>query len=505
MVQNLHSGDLKEVVSGEITGTVYLYRTNNGYLGPGNVGWQAIGEQLQVYTLQAGQTVSIPINGSKGMIANSCPSMVQLVWDNQVAVPATNTKTNPAARALKRAKPVRKRLTSINDNLSPVEEAIQTLTAQWYNAVVTGLGLDSNSFQLVQGVTPLGTTSEEIWDIFDGVPPSSITNFFSPAQTNSFSTNYGSVINNLIPQNSNSFQTDMSDYYSNWSAYLKTVKTLPSGGLPELFQNWSSLNMPPDQAQTCLTDLLQVYQGTVYSAIKMWLEAGGFGAKKAYNATIEQLNIALGKTTNKTVSMDSSNESSDISNTWAKGEVGGFYDFFEGGGSSDYDNITMSMIKAGLNINASFDKVVTFTASPLSSVSTDPILSQYQPWFSSAALNLAYQTSDNTVWKTTHPTWEDTFGPNGNMLRTASAIVVVEGVNINMESNASFSSSEITQLQAAAEFGIFPFFEASASGGWTNSVQHDAAGNVSITSQSPNGVPIIIGVIVTPIGGVLLL
>ena len=142
--------------------------------------------------------------------------------------------------------------------------------------------------------------------------------------------------------------------------------------------------------------------------------------------------------------------------------------------------------------------LVTFTAGPLAKPSTDPILSQYQPWYSSAAFNLAYQ-NNNTVWNTNPPTWANTFGSNGDIQRTCSSLIVVDGITVNMTSNAGFSSSQQTQFQAAASVGYWPFFKASGSGGWSHDVNFDSNGNVTVKSTCPTGNPNILGVIVTPI------
>src|SRR5258708_39789736 len=120
------------------------------------------------------------------------------------------------------------------------QQAMNTLTAQWYNAIVHGCGLDQSTFQLFQGNGAIGATSEILWNIFDVVPPAAVSNYYNPSQANVFSSNYGTIVNNLNPQNAMSFQNDMGDYYSAWAAYLGSnpPPTLPTGGILQLFQNW---------------------------------------------------------------------------------------------------------------------------------------------------------------------------------------------------------------------------------------------------------------------------
>ena len=146
----------------------------------------------------------------------------------------------------------------------------------------------------MQGNSPLGTTSETLWNMLDAVPPLAINNYFNPSQMNVFSTDYGAVINNLREQNASKFQNDMGDYYSQWVAYKKTNPTIPPGGITVLFNNWAQMNLPPDLAEQCYIDYEQIAQGTVPVAVQMWLQAGGgTGGTKAYNGTIAQLNSAI--------------------------------------------------------------------------------------------------------------------------------------------------------------------------------------------------------------------
>jgi hypothetical protein len=65
--------------------------------------------------------------------------------------------------------------------MSQVNEAMQTLTAQWYNAMVDGLGLSPEEFQLYQGPNSMVTTSQDMWNIFDAVPPASVNNYYDPS------------------------------------------------------------------------------------------------------------------------------------------------------------------------------------------------------------------------------------------------------------------------------------------------------------------------------------
>lgn len=485
---------------GAIQGNAQVYRTGQGYDTFGSVAWVPNGQAAQIVDLAVGGTCTFAINGAAGMISNGCPSIVQVMWDNNPAVAAVKVTPGGGSKLIKST---RARLTAAVGGSA--QQAMQTLNAQWYNALTSALNLSPAAFQLVQGNSVVGTLSENLWSIFDAVPPLCVNNYYNPAQMNSFSSDYGSIINNLNQPGSNTFQNDMGDYYSAWSAFLTTQTTLPTGGLPALFQTWSQLHMPAGLAMQCYTDLNAIYQGAVYSAISAWLTAGGSSAVKAYTTTVEQLTTKIAQAPSGNVSMNSQTETSDVSHTWASGEAAGFFDLFAGEASGTYDSLSQTAISAGMNVSASFTHVLNLAAAPLSQPSTDPILSGYKPWFVGAALELAYQNNNNTLWKNNPPTWANMFGPGGALLNTCSALIIVDGITISVTSSASFSVSDQAQFQAQSTHGFWPFYEASASGGWSNSFSFSDQGNLSYTASSPVGNPVILGVLVTPIAAATML
>ena len=80
----------------EIKGLVRVYRTNEGDDRPGRVGWMPNGRVVEMQELAVGDTVNFNINGSGGRLANACSSIVQLIWENAAATPATNVTENAA-------------------------------------------------------------------------------------------------------------------------------------------------------------------------------------------------------------------------------------------------------------------------------------------------------------------------------------------------------------------------------------------------------------------------
>jgi hypothetical protein len=102
------------------------------------------------------------------------------------------------------------------------------------------------------------------------------------------------------------------------------------------------------------------------------------------------------------------------------------------------------------------------------------------------------------VWKRTAPTWEGTFGSNGNLKNLTVALIVVDGITTTTTTTASVSKTDQESFKAAAQAGYWPFFQASGQGGWTTEVTFNDKGEVTVTSSSKTGNPNVIGVLVSP-------
>jgi len=379
-----------------------------------------------------------------------------------------------------------------------VNSAMDTLTAQWYNAVVTGLGLSADNFQLYQGPNSAMNTSQDMWNLFNAIPPKSINNYYNPAQLNNFSSSYNLVLGALKVSSDANFQNCMGDYFMQWKNYFKDndPKTWDAEGVSSLFTSWAMRNAPGQAA--CVTGLTDVYINPINIAVNKFDSAKG---QFAWNKTVDKMKSALAGGAPKSFSLDSKTESSSVSHTWANGSTSFFFDIFSFGGGGGYDKLTTKTTSAGLNIDAKFGKVTTFTAGPLESNDpNNPILSEYSAWYESAALAKAYTIKDNTVWNNqSSTTWETAFGSSGFLQRSTSSMVVADGITIKMTSNASYSTSERTEITAAAKAGIWPFFSASGGGGSTTDVQFTDDGRFTATTEIEPGNPQILGILQSPL------
>lgn len=384
-------------------------------------------------------------------------------------------------------------------------EAMRTLTNQWYNTMVTGLNLSPESFQLYQSNVVLGNLSTSLWAIYDAIPPQSITRQAEPSQISLFSDNYSGVINTILPTGGLEWKKTLGDKFPDWVTYLdefrKSGNPLPEGGMLALFTNWASLNIPdPGTARKAITQYSQIVNGIVGTAQARFVDAAGV---YAYNKSVDDVRSAVKQAPGNSYTFDSKTASSSIEHTWAKADVGGAFRFLWGGGSTSYDKVNTAFASSQVNIDVNFAHVTSVTAGPLQ---TETFVGDrnYPGWFSSSALSYAFNNKGNDTWPVDgSASWDSTFGTNGNLKRFATNLIIGDEMTMTMTSSATFSTSEREQITAQASGGFWPFFRASASGGYTNDVRFDDSGRMTASSTSPAGSPLILGASVLPIKDIL--
>ena len=307
------------------------------------------------------------------------------------------------------------------------------LTAQWYNALVQNCNLDPHTFQLIQGAQPVGNTSSTIWKIMDAIPPESIDQTYDGSGRNVFSTNYGAILGSL-----------------------------------------DSGNSLVDEGQ------------------KMWDESGGFTTTKVYDTSIGILKSSIASAASFSFTMDSHKQSSNISGAWARGKETGKDLLFENDSSG---RLSALMEKSGIVVNVKIDHLMKVITVPLSTKNTlDQDLSQYEPWYISALLNLAYFKKD--VWK--HPDeWEIYFGEEGTMLRSCISLIIVDGISTETIIDAPSVDKDLI-VEALGKKGVFPLINLSEEATVTPTTN---AGRSAVDINSPQGNELILGVNVAPLFG----
>ncbi|RKG92473.1 hypothetical protein D7V97_40890 [Corallococcus sp. CA053C] len=464
---------------GVITGTFHIYNTGRPAGGNTQYHLTITHSGYSQRSLAPGGTDTFNGGGNTVFIQNDGPSALQVLSNgNQLERPKSSP--NLFMQSLV-ARPSDSLLGSTGD------DAMNTLQDKWYNALVAGLGLNANTFQLLQSSAPLPFTSMGIWNIFNSIPPDSLTQVFSQSSFNSFYDTYRAVVMNLMPPDGAQFRQTLGDSYPAWQAAQKALK--PGTNVLNAFNEWAQLNLDPGTATKASIQYQQLLNGTVGLAVKNVLNPAYIDANNGpiFSKTIQNLKDELTQAPQRTLSFDSSTASSDVSHTWASGSISGAYDFFRAGAGGDFDQLNTKASSSKVTVQASFGRVLSFAAAP-------------GGWYSSAALSLGYRTPDNTVWTPgQQPDWESTFGGNGNLKRLSTELVVVDGIDATITSSATFSSSEQQTITGSASAGFWPFFSASASGGQQTSVSFDSSGAMTLRISVPKGNPQVLGVNVLPI------
>lgn len=198
------------------------------------------------------------------------------------------------------------------------DQDMSTLYEQWYNAVVAGLELDPNHFQLLQPNTPLGNTSSSVWAYFNAIPPNSLLSNFQLNGLNKFYDDYQAVISNLKSPSNERLQQDLGDFYQTWLAHLKTLTPSPANGdLPEIFSSWAMVNAP-DVATAGRNDYEAALNEPINLAQTAVRDQSGFlNGTPDFSQTISDLRAAVQQAPAGSFDFDSSTASSDTSKSWA--------------------------------------------------------------------------------------------------------------------------------------------------------------------------------------------
>ncbi|HEY0555001.1 MAG TPA: hypothetical protein VGG20_12095 [Thermoanaerobaculia bacterium] len=377
------------------------------------------------------------------------------------------------------------------------EEAMNNLTRMWYSAMVTGLNLSADTFQIYQSNVELGDRSSLLWAAYNSTPPASISQLATPGTISSFAGNYDAVISNLIPSGGAEFEKTMGDKMAAWDTY--NIKAHGEGPVPDevlLFTNWANGNMAnPATRQKAITQFKQMQNGVVPVAVNRFLDAKG---KYAYNRSIAELLAAVKKAPAQGYSFNSKNAKNTTDLSWAKGKISASSDFLWGEGGVNLDHINKVFGTSDISIEVKLKHVLAFAAGPLQT--EDLVGGELCPgWFSSAALNFAFQNKGSNVWPAEGVSWESTFGDKGNIKRFATSLIVGDELEMTMWSNATFTGDERQTIEAHGKGGFWPFYRASASGSNGTKVEFEGTGKMKVTVTSPPDSPLILGVSVLPI------
>ncbi|MEP0824070.1 MAG: hypothetical protein HRF40_01140 [Nitrososphaera sp.] len=371
-------------------------------------------------------------------------------------------------------------------------QAAENLQNQWYNTLKTAVGGNGN-FQMIQPNNPIPpqATNDQIWQYFNNLPPVSLNHNLTLSGGNQFYTDYAAVLSQLQSNALTNFQNVLGSYYPMWQQYLAGLNPFPSlQDLPNVFYQWAVVNAP-SVAGPGRSAYSAALLDPIFAAQTAALNTNNFvNSVPNFTQGVTQLFQQIPAGGPVTINFDSSTASSNVTNTWAKGNTGIFFGIF---GESDKSTSELSQQFASSRVagTISFQKLITFVADP-------PGLPT--GWYSSAALHQAYAANTGGApWmQGANPNWESTFGPNGNMQWFTASLVVADGVTVQMTSYAKYSSTQQTQIKQSSSTGLWPFYWKSGSSSFSQTITFNSDSTMTYTQSSAPGNPLIIGAFVLP-------
>jgi hypothetical protein len=378
--------------------------------------------------------------------------------------------------------------------LGGTPQAVVDLQNNWYLALDQVVGGNAN-FQIIQPNTPIApqATDDQLWQYFNNLPPAALNNNLTLSGGNQFYSDYTAVLSQLQSNALTNFQNVLGSYYPLWQRYLATVSPFPTlQQLPNVFYNWALVNAP-----TVAGAGRSAYQAAlldpIFQAQTMALNTAGFvNNTPNFTQGVTQLFQQIPAGSAQIIQFDSAKHYGDVSQTWAHGNSGAFFGIF---GSSDATTSQLSQQFASARVTATIhlQHMITFVAAPPGAPNG---------WYSSAALGMAHSASTGgQPWRAgADPSWESTFGPDGNMQNFVSALIVADGINATITSYAQYSASQQTQIQQQQQSGLWPFYWSSSSSSISTNVSFNSDSTMTYSISSPTGNPLIIGALVQPAG-----
>jgi hypothetical protein len=125
-------------------------------------------------------------------------------------------------------------------------------------------------------------------------------------------------------------------------------------------------------------------------------------------------------------------------------------------------------------------------------------------WYSSAALGIAYSEHGTPPWvSTAFKNWNNTFSSQGDMQRFTTVLLIANAMTLTYTTEATFSSSEQTEIKSHSSAGLWPFYNQSSDSESTTDVHFNSDGSLSVTPTTKPGVASVVGAIVEPVADYL--
>ncbi|SPJ24561.1 hypothetical protein [Palleronia abyssalis] len=380
-----------------------------------------------------------------------------------------------------------------------VQARVEQMNVGWRNYIMDAMGLDPETFQAAQGTLGLQTDdSSGLFLMADSVPPYSAMAFFDASGSGTRYNAYGSFLNCLLPSTAAGMKKALGPMYAEWKIFAKTNAT-KYATVEQMFDAFAMGNLDPTMAKAGRQVLAQAANDPLSNAFRDYANPNfqttfvndanqPFGLP-SYTGTISNANKAIAN--GQSVDIDFSTNSMDTksTSTIVSGGASGMYEIFFGGANGEYSASDEKASQSAFSIKGRIGSYATMPT-------------QAAGWYNGSMVTHGYNAKDDfNVWdaESNSGDWYTFFNEKtGSLARRVSQIVLVTDLELTVTSEASYSQSEFEQIKTEAQFGVWPFFSAKASGTHTSSYQLNADGSLSYHYTLPKGKTAIWGVTVQP-------
>lgn len=367
---------------------------------------------------------------------------------------------------------------------------------KFYNALCEGLGLSRQMFQILQPSPPLIPGDNRfLWNYFNNIPVFSLTQNYIASGGNQLFSDYSALMSALRPAEPVDIAADIGEQtLQDFQTYVRTTfNPAPTATqYPDIFFNWALMNAPnvanigAGDFATLILDPIGAAQTALmpYQPGRGPNPAPGRVAEWSlgYDMLVNQLHGAPATS----FAMSSSTTSSDVTNTWSHGSNSGFFGLVGSGDSASKESEKFAA--SSFSVQASFGHVLNFQANP-------------GLWYTSSAMGAAYSDHDSPPWRPDGVIqWDNTFGPNGNIQRVMTNLIVVDSMDVTVTAATTYDSNDQETINHQSSGGLWPFYNANNGNGMKTTHSFGDNGAITIHTTSAPGVPIVIGGNVLPIG-----
>ncbi|UTW64095.1 hypothetical protein KFE98_08135 [bacterium SCSIO 12741] len=378
--------------------------------------------------------------------------------------------------------------------------ALELKTHSWRNTLVSVLGLNENSFQLIQGSLPIGSTSENLYLMADSVPPASSNFQFNASQWNRFSEDYGSLLHSLSPgNNSSQLQAVLGDNYTNWIKFRNAYYAKGNQkSQADVFKLFADEMLDPGVAQTAINTFAQSALSPLEEAMADYTNTSNFLSLTSpsgqvtkvpvYNTTIEKAQAAIRKGRSASINYDSTSSNEKKSSFFTGAMDGAFGTVFAVAGAASDKKTSQMITNSKITISGSINNYATLPVGP-------------GDWFNSGVFNNALKNkNDDYVWNPDSSSgWSTFFGAGGSMDRVITELIIADGIDLTITVHETFSDEQLSSIQQGLGGGFWPFYAGAEGSSKSNTALSTQDGKLHIPYKTNIGDISILGANVTAI------